>query len=394
MNMNLQLRTAERKQAKLRIGLFGPSGSGKTMSALKLAHGLADWEKVCIIDTESGSADLYSHLGPYNVLRIDAPFTPEKYIEAVKAAEQAGMEVIIVDSITHEWNGQGGVLEIADQLSLAAKNSFTVWGKLTPRHNRFIDSLLQSPCHIIACGRSKQEYVMNQVEKNGKMVNVPEKMGLKAITRDGFDYEMTITFDIAINHYATTSKDRTGIFMGRPEFVLSETNGDEIKQWNASAKPDPTDLKRQIMRQLSRIGVQTKDVDLIKSDILGFTGLDLTDDNFQEIVDKLSKIQPITKVEEEPVEVKAVEPSEVAKTAPPEVLSETVEKASVQQIKLLKSLILTKEGVDASEDETFLGVISLMLNRDITSVDSLNRSDASNLSQILMSKPSLKLDQE
>lgn len=392
--MNLQLRTAERKQAKLRIGLFGPSGSGKTMSALKLAHGLADWEKVCIIDTESGSADLYSHLGPYNVLRIDAPFTPEKYIEAVKAAEQAGMEVIIVDSITHEWNGQGGVLEIADQLSLAAKNSFTVWGKLTPRHNRFIDSLLQSPCHIIACGRSKQEYVMNQVEKNGKMVNVPEKMGLKAITRDGFDYEMTITFDIAINHYATTSKDRTGIFMGRPEFVLSETNGDEIKQWNASAKPDPTDLKRQIMRQLTRIGVQTKDVELIKSDILGFTGLELTDDNFQEIVDKLGKIQPIDKVEEETVEVKAVEPSEVAETAPPEVLSEPVEKASIQQIKLLKSLILTKEGVDASEDETFLGVISLMLNREVLSVDSLTRTDASNLSQILMSKPSLKLDQE
>lgn len=160
-----QLRKAERKRAKLKIGLFGPAGSGKTMSSLRLARGMAEWEKIAVIDTENGSADLYSHLGPYNTMYLEPPYSPERYIEAITECLNAGMEVIIIDSITHEWAGPGGILELADELGKGSKNSFSVWSKLTPRHNKFIDSILQADAHVIACGRSKQDYVMNEVEK-------------------------------------------------------------------------------------------------------------------------------------------------------------------------------------------------------------------------------------
>lgn len=252
-----QLRKAERKRAKLKIGLFGPSGSGKTMSALKLARGIAEWNKVAVIDTENGSADLYSHLGDYNVITLDAPYTPERYIEAIKACADAGMEVIIIDSITHEWGGPGGILELADELGKGAKNSFTVWNKLTPRHNKFINTILETDAHMICCGRSKQEYVMNEVEKNGKKVNVPEKIGLKAITREGFDYEMTVAFDLAISHYATTTKDRTDLFMKEPEFVIDEKTGQKLMEWNMSgAKVQPTEEQtNRFEEQMKKLGM-------------------------------------------------------------------------------------------------------------------------------------------
>ncbi len=113
----MQLQQAQRQQVKLRIGLSGPSGFGKTYSALLLAKGITnDYKKIVVIDTENGSASLYSHLGSYNTITIRAPFTPEKYISAIEICEEAKMKVIIIDSITHEWSGAGGCLEIQDQL--------------------------------------------------------------------------------------------------------------------------------------------------------------------------------------------------------------------------------------------------------------------------------------
>lgn len=233
----MQIRKAERRKAKLRVGIFGPSGSGKTMSALKMARGMASsWDKVCIIDTEHGSGEMYSHLGEYNVLQIEKPFSPERYMEAIAAAVEAGMEVIIIDSITHEWTGEGGILDLSDQLSRDARNSYTVWAKLTPRHNRFIERILEAPCHVICCGRSKQDYTLNQVEKNGKTINVPEKVGMKAMTREGFDYEMTLAFDLTIKHYATSTKDRTGLFQDQPEFIIDEEAGKKLMEWGDSGQ--------------------------------------------------------------------------------------------------------------------------------------------------------------
>jgi hypothetical protein len=235
--MAFELRRAEKKKSKLRIGLAGTSGSGKTYSALLLAKGLVgDWTKVCVVDTEQGSADLYDSLGDYNVITLAAPFTPERYIEAIRTAEDAGMECIILDSITHEWDGQGGILEYVDQLTKASasKNSYTVWGKATPRHNAFIQAILQSTAHIITTVRRKQDYAMT-TDSSGK--TKVEKQGLKEVTREGFEYELTLSFALTQNHLAEPSKDRTGTFMGNSQydaFIITEETGKTLRAWAES----------------------------------------------------------------------------------------------------------------------------------------------------------------
>jgi len=222
----LQLKKATRKQVKLRVGLSAVSGGGKTMSALLLAYGMTnDWSKIAVIDTENGSASLYSHLGEFNTIDLSAPFSPERYIECIKACEDAGMEVIIIDSITHEWDGKGGIIDISNSMT---GNSFTNWAKLTPRHDAFINSILQSKCHIISCVRRKQDYEMTK-DKDGKIK--VEKAGLKEITREGFEYELTLNFNLEINHHATASKDRTGLFMDKPEFIITSETGKTLINW-------------------------------------------------------------------------------------------------------------------------------------------------------------------
>jgi energy-coupling factor transporter ATP-binding protein EcfA2 len=221
----MELLKAQRKQAVIKMGLQGPSGSGKTYSALLLAFGLAkDWDKVAVIDSENHSADLYAHLGEYSVVSIRPPFSPEKYIEAITLCEAAGMEVIIIDSISHEWDGQGGIIDLHSNMM---GNSFTNLGKVTPLHNSFVNKILQSPVHVIATIRSKQDYILS--ERNGKMI--PEKIGLKGVTRDGMDYEFTIVLDLDLKHNATASKDRTGLFMDKPQFIITEVTGERIKTW-------------------------------------------------------------------------------------------------------------------------------------------------------------------
>ena len=228
----MQLRQSSRTQAKIKLALQGCAGSGKTMSALLLAYGItSNWGKIAVIDTEFSSSDLYAHLGSYNVLSMGEPYTPEKYIEAITICEKAGMEVIIIDSISHCWD------YLLDYHANLQGNSFTNWSKITPRQNAFVQKILSSPCHIISTMRSKQDYVLN--EKNGKMI--PEKVGLKAVQRDNVDYEFTVVLDIDIKHHAVASKDRTGLFMGKPEFTITPATGKEILNWcNTASKPQQT----------------------------------------------------------------------------------------------------------------------------------------------------------
>ena len=219
----MELRKAKKSSASIKMALQGPSGSGKTYSALELASGLANWNKICVIDTENSSADLYSEKGSYNVVSIDAPYTPEKYIEAIELCERSEMQVIIIDSLSHEWDGMGGILDIHGQM---AGNSFANWSKVTPRHNALVQKILNSKVHIIATFRTKQDYVLT--DKNGKMV--PEKVGLKSVTRDGMDYEFTVVFDLDIKHQVSVSKDRTGVF-ANSYFVISQETGQQIYNW-------------------------------------------------------------------------------------------------------------------------------------------------------------------
>lgn len=224
----MQFQKATRKKSKLRLNISGPSGSGKTYSALLMAKGLVgSWEKVGVIDTENGSAQLYEHLGPFNALDLVAPFTPERYIAAIDAAIAAGFEVIIIDSTTHEWDGAGGCLEANEKLAQSKYrgNTWSAWSDTTPRHDAFVNKVLQCPIHVITCTRSKMETVMTDDKK-------VKKVGMKDIQRSGWEYELTVSLNLDRDtHTAIASKDRTELFDKAVPFVISEKTGEMIKEW-------------------------------------------------------------------------------------------------------------------------------------------------------------------
>lgn len=222
---------ATRSHSFLNIALTGPSGSGKTLGALLIASGMGG--KIAVIDTENGSASLYSDRFNFDVLEISPPFTTEKYIAAIKGAADAGYAVLIIDSISHAWSGEGGLLQQKEQLDQRGGNSYTNWAKITPKHEAFMASILHSKVHLIATMRSKQDYVL--VDKNGKQV--PQKVGLAPIQRDGAEYEFTTVLDIAMNHEAVASKDRTGLFENQM-VKISEDIGKRLMAY-LGATPQP-----------------------------------------------------------------------------------------------------------------------------------------------------------
>ncbi len=221
----MKLQQAKREQVKLRVGISGASGFGKTYSAILMAYGMTgDYSKIAVIDTENQSASLYSDLGNYNVVTLTEPYSPERYIKAIELCEKAEMEVIVIDSITHEWTGTGGCLQIHEKLG----GRFQDWAKISPRHQAFIDKILQSKCHIITTTRRKTDYSMDSSSGKTKVI----KHGTKEITRDGFEYELTVNFElINDNHLASVSKDRTKLFTGKPEFVINSATGKKLMAW-------------------------------------------------------------------------------------------------------------------------------------------------------------------
>lgn len=200
------------------------------MSALRMAYGMVgDWSKIAVIDTENGSASLYSHLGEFNTVEMKPPFTPESYIEALNVCAKAEMECVIIDSSSHEW------YTLLDQNQTLADASFrgntwAAWSKTTPRHDRFLHAVLHHPSHVITCTRSKTE----TIQEGGKV----KKIGMKDVQREGFEYELTVSLEIDRDtHMATPSKDRTNIFEGKQPFVITEDTGKEILDWcNTGAK--------------------------------------------------------------------------------------------------------------------------------------------------------------
>lgn len=221
----IQLKKATRKQVKLRLNISAPSGAGKTYSALRMAKGLCGyWSKIAVIDTENGSASLYSDLGDFNVIDLSPPFQPEKYIQALNACVEAGMEVIIIDSSSHEWTC---LLEENEVLAHASfrGNTWSAWSKTTPRHDKFVNAVLHCNAHVITCTRSKMETVMGE----GKKVH---KVGMKDQQREGWEYELTVSLNIDRDtHLAIPSKDRTNLFEGKQPFLITEETGEEIAKW-------------------------------------------------------------------------------------------------------------------------------------------------------------------
>ena len=205
---------ATKKQAKARIAIDGPSGSGKTYTSLIAATALAKGGKIAVIDTERGSASLYSEKFDFDVLELTPPFSPEVYHGAIKAAENAGYAVIVIDSLSHAWEGEGGALDMADDATKRQKtqNSYTAWREVTPVHRAMVDAILQSKCHVVVTMRSKMEYVQ---EKNSDGRTVINKVGLAPIQRSGMEYEFTIVGDMDLDNTIVISKSRFEPFSGR-----------------------------------------------------------------------------------------------------------------------------------------------------------------------------------
>lgn len=237
--MAVTFNRATKKQARLRMAIDGPSGSGKTYTALVAAFALAqDSGKVAVIDTEHGSASKYADLfPPFDVLELST-FHPQQYVDGIEAAEQAGYTIIIIDSLSHAWEGEGGVLELHDQATKRSNsgNSFTAWKDITPIHRRLVEAMLQSSCHIIATMRSKMEYLQTEDEKGKKIV---KKVGLAPIQRQGIEYEMDIVADMDLDHNMVISKTRC--FAIADQVVSKPTAAwfTAIRHWLTDGAPIP-----------------------------------------------------------------------------------------------------------------------------------------------------------
>lgn len=209
--MVLQFRRATKEQAKLRLALVGPAGSGKTYTALNIAQHLGD--RVALVDTEHGSASKYADLFEFDVVELES-FHPTQYIEAIHAAEQAGYDVLVIDSLSHAWMGKDGALELVDKAAKrnASVNSFSAWRDVTPLHNQLVEAMIACRCHLVVTMRSKTEYVMDKDEKTGK--TTIRKVGLQPVQRDGLEYEFDVVADLDLDNNLIVSKTRCPALSG------------------------------------------------------------------------------------------------------------------------------------------------------------------------------------
>jgi len=226
---------ATKAAAKLRLGLIGPAGSGKTMTALRVAHGLGG--RVAVIDTERGSASLYSGergLG-FDVLELET-YEADKFIQAIAQAEAEGYDVLIIDSLSHAWAGKGGILEFVDKAAKrSGGGSFSGWRDATPLHNQLVDAILGAKLHIICTLRSKVEHVVEQV--NGR--TQVRKVGLQPVQRDGLEYEFTVVGDVTQDHELIITKTRAAWLKDQIIREAGEDLGKQLAAWLSDGLPSP-----------------------------------------------------------------------------------------------------------------------------------------------------------
>jgi hypothetical protein len=251
---------AKRSQSKLRLALLGISGVGKTYGALLIAKGLGG--RVALIDTENNSASLYDDLVEFDCLnmRHDEPggYHPRRYVEYIKAAESEGYDVLIIDSISPEWDGVGGMLQLSEQIARTKTrgNTFTAWNFVNPYHVEFINAILQSKMHVIVTIKQKTDYVLS-LDQNGK--TVPSKVGLKPIQRDNFEYDYSVVLELNTSKHALASKDRTRLFDTEIPFQITEQTGKDLSEW-LHKNSDDSVTKPRTVQDYSEPPVDTSDV--------------------------------------------------------------------------------------------------------------------------------------
>lgn len=235
MNPALSFKRAARTAIKIKIAVSGPSGSGKTLGALALAHGLGS--RIALIDTENGSASTYSDRYAYDVLELGPPFTSQRFQDAIDAAVAGRFDVLVIDSLSHQWAGEGGILSRKEEADKRpGSNSYTNWAAFTKEHTAFITHVLHAPIHIIATLRSKHDYIL---ETNDKGKQQPRKIGMAPVQREGLEYEFSTVFELQMDHRAQTSKDRTGLFADEIINLLAPETVQRMRAWLDSAPAVP-----------------------------------------------------------------------------------------------------------------------------------------------------------
>jgi hypothetical protein len=238
---NITIRKAEKRQGWLRIAITGPSGSGKTFSALRIAKGIAKRlsdllgrpAKILVIDAENKSSEDYADRFDFDVIDIAPPYTVGKYIDAIEAAYAAGYDIVLLDGISPVWAGEGGLLQQKEQIDSRGGNQYTNWAPITKLHEHFRSHILHNRAHLICTMRSKQDYIL---EDNGKGKQAPRKVGMSPIQREGMEYEFTVCLDLAMDHHAVASKDRTSMFADGQIVLPTEDVGSALLEWRLNGK--------------------------------------------------------------------------------------------------------------------------------------------------------------
>lgn len=269
MAQKFKAKKAVREKIFVKIALMAPSGGGKTYSALRLATGMAEEIKnetgedapILMGNTEQKRGYYYAEEFDYDIVDIEAPHNPETYVDFIQYAVDNGYKILIIDSSSHEWEGKGGCLELQQQ----AGGTYQAWSKITPRHNRFINAIADSPIHIIATMRGKDQYETIKDERTNKLT--VQKLGVGAKQRDGFEYEFSCTFMIdQKTNMAEVQKDNTHIFESEGPTILTENHGKKIIQW--ANKGEVYTPPARVNEDVTSVSTSEDDLKSVKQDII------------------------------------------------------------------------------------------------------------------------------
>ncbi len=297
---------AKKGSTRLKMALTGPPGAGKTMTALKITKELGG--RTACIDTEHGSALRYADEFDFDHIELD-DFSPDAYVQLIEAAQAAGYTNIIIDSMSHAWNGKNGLLEQVEYHTKQSRsqNSFQAWGAVKPMESGFWETILSSNCNIIACFRTKQAY---EVQVNEKGKNVPVKIGMAPIQREGIEYEFDIVGDMNVENEIMFTKSRCSSIKNKLFKFPGKNIMDIIIPWLGT--PEAAEAKEQAVRehQIST-GVENSTVEEEQPVATEYTVTNGYPDNELDTIGKILKGETVLRDEK----VKGwIKPAEVKKS--------------------------------------------------------------------------------